>query len=243
MNPLLRSHRNNTAIRTETDTPDLDGGKKKLAKLQSPITVETPECMQCDSLVSVETPKPSCSQQRAQQTSLTLPDPPLWRIFPILPKAQKLTAPEYQTNVTDTIRKPQITTEEEDTQVRQYQEQGAIPGDGNQPKEIPGTREDPDRVLVSDLPNRSKRDRVAPIKTLATQQRSSHRVSQSLLACVPCFAAVSFCQFSWFMRLLCDGISTQPSVRCSMLLADDTKTVEDLGPHTHIEKSTNKANT
>ena len=59
-----------------------------------------------------------------------------------------------------------------------------------------------DHILVSDLPNRSKRDRVAPISTLATQQRSSHRVSQSLLACVPCFAAVPFCQISWFMRLL-----------------------------------------
>ena len=127
--------------------------------------------------------------------------------------------------------------------MRPYQEQGAIPGDRNQPKQIPGTRENPDRILVGDLPNRSKRDRVAPMVALATQQRSSHRVSQSLLACVPCFAAVPLCQFSWFMRLLCDGISTQPSVRCSMLLAGNTKTGEDLGPHTHIEKSTNKANT
>ena len=66
-----------------------------------------------------------------------------------------------------------------------------------------------DHILVSDLPNRSKRDRVAPISTLATQQRS-HRVSQSLLACVPCFAAVPFCQISWFMRLLRLGLPRNP---------------------------------
>ena len=80
----------------------------------------------------------------------------------------------------------------------------------------------PDHILVSDLPNRSQRDRVAPMTTLATQQRSSHRVSQSLLACVPCFAAVPFCQISWFMRLL-RGWDCRASVRCSMLLASDTQ--------------------